>query len=115
MERWRKPAVVLDVEEDPLQVVDMAGRSFGNVRITVDADTAERMRLGYMCANCQECFEIPWPEVCNFCGVFVREQQADFFARQYRGVEQLKGGFDYDEEMEHVREYEERRAKGEVE
>jgi hypothetical protein len=114
IERWRRPAVVLDVQQDPEQVYETrSGRTFGNVRLLVDRETYERMRLGYMCANCQEPFQIPWPRVCNFCGVYVREQQADFLAKQYRGEETLKGGFNYDEEIERIREAADRKQREE--
>jgi hypothetical protein len=68
------------------------------------ADNIERLRLGRMCANCREPFPIPWPRTCPLCGVYVWEQQADFFERMYGGEVDLRGGFDRDEEIERMRE-----------
>lgn len=102
MERWRQPATVIDVEEHPTQVYDMPdGRTFGGLRLTVDADTADRMRVGRMCACCQEPFEIAWPVLCPFCGVRVRDQQADYFERMYEGEEDIPAT-DWDAERDRI-------------
>jgi len=105
MERWRQVDPVLGIEEADDHVFETRdGRVFGGVRTIETADNIERMRLGRMCANCREPFEIPWPVVCPVCGIFVREQQADFFERMYQGEVDLRGGFDTDEEIERMRE-----------
>lgn len=101
---------IIDIEEDPEQVVEIGARTYGNVRLTVTPEVSEQLRLGYRCANCMERFDIPWPRFCSFCGVNVREQQADFFARQFRGVEEFHPT-DWDAEIERMREVHEREQK----
>jgi hypothetical protein len=113
-ERWRHVDPALGVEEDETSVYETRdGRTFGNVRIIDTTDNIARMRLGRMCANCREPFEIPWPVLCPVCGIFVREQQADFFERMYAGSVDLPSGFDVEAEIALLRETLERQEKEE--
>lgn len=101
MERWRRPAKVLDIDEEPAMVhTTRDGRTFGTPRITVDQETSDRIRTGHMCALCFEPFEQAWPEICGFCGARVRDGQGAFFERMYQGEELLPGGFNTDDEIE---------------
>lgn len=105
MERWRKPAHVIDIEEDPAFVYDAPdGRTYSVPKITVTEETKERIRLGYLCALCFEPFERAWPEVCPFCNARVRDGQGDYFAKVDRGVEEIVGALDLDTEIEIMRE-----------
>jgi hypothetical protein len=65
--RWSKPANTLDCVEGDAVIV-MPGeknREMVDVKVSVDEDTYERMRQGYICANCFEPQETPFPEVCH--------------------------------------------------
>jgi hypothetical protein len=88
-ERWRKPAEVLAVEETHQGIWLPDGRVQGVPKFVFSDETADRMRSGYMCANCQEPFEQPWPERCHVCHVSVRKGQAEFFAREFGGTERV--------------------------
>ena len=89
-ERWRRPAGVLTVDDQHSEGIWLPdGRVHGNVRITVTAETLERMRAGYMCVKCLEPLEHSWPERCPVCGAPIRTEQAAFFAREYGGEQRL--------------------------
>jgi hypothetical protein len=99
-ERWRKPAEVLSIEpasDQGLWLPD--GRVQGEVELTLSRETVERMRAGYMCAKCLEPFEQAWPERCHVCGAPIRTDQAQYFAREYAGMEQLGPRTSLDEEL----------------
>ena len=110
-ERWRKPARVLDVQ--PLEQgiwVPGSARVFGGVQVTLDADTIDRMRAGYLCAKCLEPFEQAWPERCPVCGAPIRTEQAEYFAREFAGEENLPT-FDEDDEIARMHEQIEREER----
>ena len=84
-ERWRTPPEVISAGPHPLELIQMPdGRVLRAAEIVLAAQSIERMRQGYLCANCLEVFEQAWPERCGVCGVAVREKQAEFFAREFR-------------------------------
>lgn len=98
-ERWRRPAVVLDIEQSPDTALWLPdGRVQGEVRLTLADETVERMRLGYMCAKCLEPFERAWPKRCHVCGAPIRTKQAEYFAREFLG-EELLGGATLEDEL----------------
>jgi hypothetical protein len=104
LERWRKPAQVITVEEQDAEGIWLPdGRVQGGVRMVVAPETAERMRLGYLCMKCLEPFETPWPERCGVCGAPVREKQAEFFAEEFAGARAGRD-FSVEEEIERMRE-----------
>jgi hypothetical protein len=107
-ERWRRPAVVLDIEQLQQGIWLPDGRVQGEVKLTLDEESKERMRLGRMCAKCQEPFEHAWPERCNVCGAPIRDKQAEFFAREFAGTQSLGPSISLEEEAATFRERAER-------
>jgi hypothetical protein len=92
LERWRKPAHVLLVEDVSNQsYVFGSGRVQNACAVTLDDETIERMRLGHMCAKCFEPFEHAWPVRCPTCGAPVRDKQAEYFAKEFGGEIQIGG------------------------
>lgn len=83
-----RPLKILDAEYVD-EVWDYGGRPMRALRITFDEESTERIRLGYACAKCLAVFSRAWPELCPECGAPVRARQAEFFAREYGGVEQM--------------------------
>lgn len=113
LERWRQPAGVIAIEEQEHEGIWLPdGRVQGNVRLVVDGETIERMRLGYMCVKCLEPFEVAWPERCPICGAPIRDKQAEFFAEEFGGKEPIKG-FSLADERERMHEQIEREARDE--
>ena len=105
MERWRRPARILGVEEDRSFVEDERdGRTFGGIRMTVDAETMERLRVGRLCAKCLEPQEEGFPERCPLCGFHIRQDQREWFETYYRGIELVGSRLDLDDELERLKE-----------
>lgn len=105
MERWRRPPVILGIEEDPSFVTDEEdGRVFGGVRITTDAETTERIRLGYICARCFQLHEEAYPEECSMCRFPMRRSQGEWFRRFYKGIEVVGSRVSLGDELERLKE-----------
>ena len=108
VERWRKPIVPLAVrnhDSEGLLLPD--GRQQREAVLTLTEEDKERIRLGYVCAKCLEPFEHAWPERCPVCGAPIRTKQAEFFAEQYGGVEQLGSRVSLSDELASLSEREE--------
>lgn len=105
MERWRRPPVVLDIEEDPSFVeVEPDGRIFGGTRMTLDAETTERMREGRICAKCLDPQEEAFPVNCRTCGFWMRGKQREWFEQHYRGIQIVGSRLNYGQELERLKE-----------
>jgi len=86
MERWRQPVIPLNVEEDPYTIVDFGdGVARRDVTYTLTEEDTERVRLGYVCLQCLEPHERPFPERCSDCGYPMKERQPRDFERNYEG------------------------------
>jgi hypothetical protein len=64
-ERWDKPATVYDVVEGDMLVQMPSGELMVQAEVSTDEETIQRMFAGYLCMNCLEPQEVPFPEVCN--------------------------------------------------
>lgn len=85
--RWRKPVAVLSVEDTFGWATADLGRPTLDYKARFDQDSIERFRLGYVCLNCMEPHESPFPDACSLCGYEMRERQGEDFARKFQGVE----------------------------
>lgn len=86
MERWRQPLRITAVEPDPDGVVEIAGRVYQNVNVTVaDEDEFRRLCEGYVCASCGEPHETPYPEHCTVCMFPMRSEQQVRLAMAFKG------------------------------
>jgi hypothetical protein len=106
-ERWREPLNCLDIQNSDQMTITPTGRVMRNPSFTFDADSIERLRLGYACIKCLEVFEVPWPERCPTCGAPIRKEQAAYFEREFVGDVHLGPTTSLDEERERLREYKE--------
>jgi len=86
-ERWREPVIPLAVRDDYDNVTIETGRPTLDVQMRFKAKDIERMRLGYVCLDCLEPHEHPFPENCGLCGYPMREFQQLDFTRKFKGVE----------------------------
>jgi hypothetical protein len=101
-ERWRKEANVLDVVTGDTLVQMPSGELMVQANVAVDDETIERMFQGYLCMNCLEPQEIPFPEVCQAlklpsgevvgCFYRMRERQLWDLANKYGSLEEVKVG-----------------------
>lgn len=121
--RWSKPARILDVEEAENLVQMPSGEIMQDVMVSVDDETLERMKQGYICKNCLEPQETPFPEVCMAqklpdgtvvgCYYRMRDRQLRDLHMQHRSLEEVQIGSKLNrrDELERLREideYEER-------
>lgn len=121
--RWRKPVDVIDMAESEALIQMPSGEIMGDIVATVSDETLARMRAGYVCANCFEPFETPFPEVCNAmklpdgtvvgCFYRVRDNQTRDLVQRHGAGEEVRVGprVDKREELDRLREldsYEER-------
>jgi len=63
--RWSKPATILDCVEGDTLVQMPSGELMVQANVAVDEETLQRMFAGYICMNCLEPQEEPFPEVCR--------------------------------------------------
>jgi hypothetical protein len=82
--RWAKEAKTYDCVEGDALIQMPSGEVMIDVKVSVDDETWARMKLGYICANCFEPQETPFPERCTAlklpdgklgCGYPMRKQQ----------------------------------------
>ena len=85
--RWRKPVTVLAVDDTWDYATSDLGRSTLDYKARFDPASIDRFRLGYVCIECMEPHETPFPEHCVLCGYEMRARQGDDFARKFEGVE----------------------------
>jgi hypothetical protein len=103
-ERWRKPANVISVENDPVRLVKEGNRVMHDVMFVVDADTKKRMEEGRVCAYCTEPFPEAFPALCNFCGFPVRDQQTHYLSKQSVGDVRIGSKVKLQEEQDRLTE-----------
>jgi hypothetical protein len=104
LERWRRPLNVLAIEDSDEAHLTPDGRIQRGVKVTYDAESTQRIRLGYACGKCMEPFEVPWPETCHVCGAPVRARQREFFEREFGGIAPIGPRSTLDAERERMRE-----------
>lgn len=87
VQRWRKPALPLAVEDQYTHTTIINGREVLEVKTRWKPEDIERFRLGYVCMNCIEPHEQPFPEKCSLCNYPMRDKQPAEFERAFKGVE----------------------------
>lgn len=102
-ERWRKPLGVIHVEHSSEAILTSDGRTMRNPSFVFDAESIERLRLGYACIKCMEPFEVPWPERCPVCGAPVASEQREYFEREFAGETPLGSRVSYADELTRLR------------
>lgn len=63
------------------------GRETLEVKARFKPEDIERFRLGYVCINCFEPHEQPFPERCSLCKYPMKDKQPQEFQRAFKGVE----------------------------
>lgn len=104
MDRWRQPIVPLLIEPVNQVLLLPDGRRQAEVQFVLSEFDIMRLRAGYGCAKCLQVFERPWPEKCPVCGAPIRDKQAEYFAREYGGVERFGPSTTLADERERLRE-----------
>lgn len=109
-EHWRKPVRILGIEpsEDVVAIGDQLYQE--EEVILQDSADYERMRQGYVCAQCFEPFETPFPPVCGVCGFLVHAEQAQYLGRQFKGKTWVGSRESIDDELSALAEKNDRKA-----
>jgi hypothetical protein len=83
---------IISVDHDPegrtVQLPD--GREFVEQEVLLTEDANKRVRLGYQCGRCFECFVTAWPDECRLCGFPVATIQREYYEREFRGERVLR-------------------------
>lgn len=107
--RWRKPVKVLAVEDTTEWATADLGRPTLDYRMRVDQESTERFRLGYVCLNCMEPHESPFPDKCSLCGYEMKTRQPEDFSKRFRGTERDPRAALIERELDRVDDVHERR------
>lgn len=101
-ERWRKPATTLDAVEGDTLIMMPSGEVMANAKVSVDEETLQRMLAGYVCKNCFEPQETPFPEICEAlklpdgrtvgCFYRMRDNQLRDLEMEYGSLEEVHVG-----------------------
>jgi len=83
-DRWRTGATVYDAVDGDTLVQMPSGEWRVQADISVDEETIGRMKAGYLCIQCLEPHEVPFPEVCSLCGYRMRERQLKDLAQTHQ-------------------------------
>ncbi len=87
VQRWRRPVTSLAVADTHEWATADLGRPTLDYKARFPPEQIDRFRFGYVCIECWEPHETPYPDKCALCGYLMRERQAADFARKFEGDE----------------------------
>jgi len=89
---------IVDVELHPDRAEILPdGREVHDAEVTLTEEAHKRIRLGYQCGRCFECFVSPWPEQCRLCGFPVATLQRQFYENEFVGSRVIRTGLTQEE------------------
>lgn len=88
---WRDPVIPLAVEQSGTRGhFDQGAKRFlADVDWTLSERDWDRIREGYVCLNCMEPQEQPFPERCSLCRYGMREHQQRHLNEQFEGEKHI--------------------------
>lgn len=90
IERWRRPVKIEAIEPDPDNVMTIGDRQYRNYDVTLATHADfDRIRLGYVCVQCFEAHEHPFPVRCSVCGFEMARLQNGRVQQAYKGEKWL--------------------------
>lgn len=111
----RKPVIPIGVEHDEDHVVVHRNGTFRSaVNVVLSEEDVGRIRAGYVCANCLEAQERPFPKECWVCKFPMSEQQPEYVARAYQGTVRTGPSSSLEDELAALDELEERERMKEM-
>lgn len=83
-----RPVIPVTIEDDPDNLIFFEdGRPPRSpVWMTFSEYDVGRMQSGYVCLQCKEDLDTAFPEVCPVCGYHMARDQAEDFAKEFKGV-----------------------------
>lgn len=108
-ERWRKPVIPVAVESCATEY-SWDGEGYRkNVNWTLTPEDFGRVKAGYVCVNCMEPQETPYPEHCSLCQFPMREKQPRLVAFEYQGEKHIGPSTSLTEEMDRLEDWADRK------
>lgn len=89
VERWRRPVIPYGVEHAPGEYSSDGYRMRKHVNWMLSQEDFDRVKEGYVCINCMEPHEQPFPEKCLVCSFPMRAEQRKMVAWEYQGEKHL--------------------------
>jgi len=74
----------VDIDVDSFMVMP-DGRRMERPLFALTEEQVERIRLGYICMQCLEAHDAPFPDQCAVCQYPMRERQVEEFGRDFKG------------------------------
>lgn len=108
MERWRQPVIPKAVEETPSAYSSDGHGWRKHLNWTLSPEDFARVKAGYVCVNCMEPHERPFPEKCIVCGFAMRKEQAAMVDWEYEGEKHLGPSTTMRQELDKLAEEKER-------
>lgn len=110
-ERWRKPVKLVGIESS-LDTMTIGDRVYRDYEYIINREDWDRIRTGYVCIQCFEPHETPFPERCPVCGT-TAEQQRERIPAEFAGDTWVGPHESYEDELDALDEKNERakRAK----
>ena len=105
MDRWRKPVIPQAIENDPDEFYWDGHGWRKQVDVTLSPDDFERVKQGYVCQNCLEPQETPFPEACSLCGFPMKEKQRALLEFEFRGHKKVGPSTSLREEQDRLDEW----------
>ena len=108
----RKPVIPLAVEQDEDHVLLLRN---GDVRaahnITFAPDDVGRMQAGYVCVQCYETQDEPFPKACWVCQFPMADRQMEVFAKSFKGNVRVGPSTSMEDELGAIQELEDRQKR----
>jgi hypothetical protein len=99
------------VDDDPDVIEEHPdGRLTQGFSVAMCDEDVEAMRQGYKCIGCFENLDHAFPKDCPVCGFPMQAEQAERFARIYKGHKLTRTGVDWEAQADRLEEQKERRA-----
>ncbi len=114
MERWRKPVVPKAVEETPTAYASDGHGWRKNLNWVLSPEDFQRVKDGYVCVNCMEPHERPFPENCTVCRFQMRKEQHKLLDFEYEGEKHLGPSTTMQQELDRLAEETERRKERKI-
>jgi len=104
---WRRPSVPIAVEDGEFATAE-TGRATLDYKARFSEVEIGRRREGYVCVNCWEPQETPFPEKCCLCGFPMQRLQRQVFDAQFQGNERARWVERIEDELEKLEDTHER-------
>lgn len=104
---WRKPSIPIAVEDGQFATSEV-GRDTLDYKARFTEDEIGRRKDGYVCIQCWEPHERPFPDHCSLCGFPMARMQRQVFEAQFQGGERARWVERIEEELEKLEDTHER-------